>query len=54
MGGPLMVGDQTEAILGELGYESDKIEELLKQGVIGVWPPRAATVAVKSPGTRAN
>jgi crotonobetainyl-CoA:carnitine CoA-transferase CaiB-like acyl-CoA transferase len=49
MGGPLMVGDQTEAILGELGYGTDKIEELLKQGVIGVWPTRAAAAAVKSP-----
>jgi crotonobetainyl-CoA:carnitine CoA-transferase CaiB-like acyl-CoA transferase len=49
MGGPLMVGDQTEAILGELGYGKDKVEELLTQGVIGVWPPRASTKAVKSP-----
>ncbi|MEJ0046862.1 MAG: CoA transferase, partial [Rhodospirillales bacterium] len=48
-GGPLMVGDQTEAILGELGYGNDKIEALLTQGVIGVWPPRASGKAVKSP-----
>jgi crotonobetainyl-CoA:carnitine CoA-transferase CaiB-like acyl-CoA transferase len=49
MGAPLMVGDQTEAILGELGYGQDKVEELLKQGVIGVWPPRPASASVKSP-----
>jgi crotonobetainyl-CoA:carnitine CoA-transferase CaiB-like acyl-CoA transferase len=49
MGGPLMVGDQTEAILRELGYGSERIEELLKQGVIGVWPPRGSTATVRSP-----
>jgi crotonobetainyl-CoA:carnitine CoA-transferase CaiB-like acyl-CoA transferase len=48
-GGPLMVGDNTEAILRELGYTQDKIDELLAQNVIGVWPPRGAQGTVKSP-----
>ncbi len=48
-GAPLMVGDQTEAILSELGYSPEKITELLGQRVIGIYPPRGATVEVASP-----
>jgi crotonobetainyl-CoA:carnitine CoA-transferase CaiB-like acyl-CoA transferase len=47
--GPLMVGDNTEAILKELGYDKDRIDALLAQNVIGVWPPRGGATAVKSP-----
>jgi len=48
-GPPLMVGDQTESILLELGYSAPKIDELLGQRVIGIYPPRGATVEVASP-----
>ena len=47
--GPLMVGDNTESILRELGYDQARIDALLAQNVIGVWPPRGTATAVKSP-----
>jgi crotonobetainyl-CoA:carnitine CoA-transferase CaiB-like acyl-CoA transferase len=48
-GPPLMVGDCTEAILREIGYTQSDIEQLLGQGVVGVWPPRKGGAAVRSP-----
>jgi len=48
-GPPLIVGDQTEAILGELGYSGEEVDSLLAQGTIGVWPPRAGVTAARSP-----
>jgi crotonobetainyl-CoA:carnitine CoA-transferase CaiB-like acyl-CoA transferase len=48
-GPPLIVGDQTEAILGELGYAAGDIDALLAQGVIGVYPPRPGAAAARSP-----
>ncbi len=48
-GPPLIVGDQTEAILHELGYGESEISDMLGHGVIGVWPPRAGASAARSP-----
>jgi len=48
-GPPLIVGDQTEALLGELGYAAGEIDALLAQGVIGVYPPRPGVAAARSP-----
>jgi crotonobetainyl-CoA:carnitine CoA-transferase CaiB-like acyl-CoA transferase len=46
---PLVVGDQTEAILGELGYSPEQIGELSEKRVVLAWPPRSAQAQVQSP-----
>lgn len=48
-GPPLIVGDHTEEILRELGYSAERIDELLAQNVIGVWPPRGLVATARSP-----
>jgi len=48
-GAPMIVGDQTEAILREMGHDQASIEGLLAERVIGVFPPRSANAEVKSP-----
>lgn len=48
-GPPLMVGDNTEALLRELGRSSGEIDALLEEGVIAVYPARAGAKEVKSP-----
>ena len=48
-GAPLIVGDHTEAILHDIGYGPEQVEILLSQGVIGIYPPRKGSAAVRSP-----
>ncbi len=48
-GPPLVVGDQTEVILRELGYSPAQIDELSNQRVILAWPPREGHAEAKSP-----
>ncbi len=48
-GPPLMVGDQTEAILRELGRSQAEIDELAASRAVAVWPPRSGQAEVRSP-----
>ena len=45
-GPPLIVGEQTVAILTELGYSSAGIEELAKAKAIMAWTPESAQAGV--------
>jgi crotonobetainyl-CoA:carnitine CoA-transferase CaiB-like acyl-CoA transferase len=49
MGPPLVVGDQTEAVLRELGYDDAQIDTMVGERAIMVWPPRTGQAEVKSP-----
>lgn len=46
---PLIVGDQTEAILRELGRKDDEIEALIASRAVAVYPPRPGQAEIKSP-----
>jgi crotonobetainyl-CoA:carnitine CoA-transferase CaiB-like acyl-CoA transferase len=46
---PLIVGDQTEAILRELGRSDEEIDALIGKRAVAVYPPRAGQAEMKSP-----
>ncbi len=46
---PLIVGDQTEALLAELGYSDEQIVEFSSQMVVVAYPPRAPAGQAQSP-----
>jgi crotonobetainyl-CoA:carnitine CoA-transferase CaiB-like acyl-CoA transferase len=48
-GAPLIVGDNTEAILRELGRSDDEIEALIEARAVAVYPPRPGQTEMKSP-----
>jgi crotonobetainyl-CoA:carnitine CoA-transferase CaiB-like acyl-CoA transferase len=49
MSPPLVVGDQTEAIMRELGYSEADIEALIADRAVLAWPPRKPQAEFKSP-----
>lgn len=53
-GAPLVVGDQTEALLNELGYAPEQIDALCNEHVVSVWPPRAGQSQMRSPWQAAS
>jgi crotonobetainyl-CoA:carnitine CoA-transferase CaiB-like acyl-CoA transferase len=46
---PLIVGDQTEAILKELGRSQDEIEAQIAARAVAVYPQRPGQTEMKSP-----
>jgi crotonobetainyl-CoA:carnitine CoA-transferase CaiB-like acyl-CoA transferase len=49
MGPPLVVGDQTEAIMRELGYDTAQIAAMVADKAIAVWPPWQGQTEIRSP-----
>jgi hypothetical protein len=37
--GPLILGDSTEDLLTELGYDAGRVAELLSNKTLGAWKP---------------